>query len=157
MLLARIDGAIEICKNHLKASGAMGTEIEAYLTRYLLVLICACFEEKIEELVTSRAEQTKDPAIASFIQSTVNQIFRSILTSEIAGLLGRFGNEHKLCFQSEMKKNPQAETCFNSIVSNRHDTAHKYGANISLFDLERFYVDGHIVLDAVKKALFGEN
>jgi len=55
MRLVRIDQAIEACQAHLEKSGAIGTEIEAYLTRYLLVLICAAIEEEIESLIIERA------------------------------------------------------------------------------------------------------
>jgi hypothetical protein len=43
MRLLRIDQTLELCENHLTSTKAEGTEIEALLTRSLLVLICAEF------------------------------------------------------------------------------------------------------------------
>jgi hypothetical protein len=80
MRLVRIDQAIEACQAHLENSGAIGTEIEAYLTRYLLVLICAAFEEEIESLIIERAARSGDPGLESFVRSAVGQIFRSLKT-----------------------------------------------------------------------------
>jgi hypothetical protein len=153
MRLIRIDQAIEACQAHLENSGATGTEIEAYLTRYLLVLICATFEEEIESLIIERAARSGDPGLESFVRSAVGLIFRSLKTSEIVGFLGRFGIDCKDRFRQELSTNERAETFFNNIVTNRHDTAHSAGSNVSFSELVRFYSEGHVVLDAVKAAL----
>ncbi|MBI3797122.1 MAG: hypothetical protein HY268_09175 [Deltaproteobacteria bacterium] len=153
MRLVRIDQAIEACQAHLESSGATGTEIEAYLTRYLLILICATFEEEIESLIIERAAKSGDPGLESFVRSAVGQVFRSLKTSEIAGLLGRFGVDYKERFRQELTNTERAETFFNNIVTNRHDTAHSVGSNVSFAELVRFYSEGHVVLDAVKTAL----
>jgi len=153
MKLVRIDQAIEVCQAHLEDSGATGTAIEAYLTRYLLVLICAAFEEEIESLIIERAARSGDAGLESFVRSAIGQIFRSLKTSEIAGLLNRFGVHCKDHFRQELSNNERAETFFNNIITNRHDTAHSAGSNVSFADLVRFYSEGHVVLDAVKAAL----
>lgn len=153
MRLVRIDQAIEACQAHLESSGATGTEIEAYLTRYLLILICATFEEEIESLIIERAAKSGDPGLESFVRSAVGQVFRSLKTSEIAGLLGRFGVDYKERFRQELTNTERAETFFNNIVTNRHDTAHSVGSNVSFAELVRFYSEGHVVLDAIKATL----
>lgn len=153
MRLPRIDKAIEVCGKHLEGSASVGTEIEAFLTRYLLVLMCASFEELIEDLVSARAAKSQDAALASFVRSAMGQVFRSVKTSEIAGLLGRFGQDQKTGFQDEMKRNERAETFFNNIVTNRDGTAHATGSNLTFSELVLFYSESHVVLDAVKSAL----
>lgn len=153
MKLQRIDDAVESCREHLDRSTAWGTEIEAYLTRYLLVLMCALFEEEIKRIAIDRSSRTGDSGLIAFVTSAVGQVFRSVRTSEIAGLLGRFGVEPKEKFQAEMQNAQRAETFFNNIVVNRHDTAHSSGANISFRDLVQFYEEGHVVLDVVKRSL----
>ena len=155
MRLTRVDHAIDVCRRHLDDSRSSGTEIEAFLTRYLLVLICSAFEEKIEDLVHLRAEESDDGGLVAFIDSTVGQVFRSVKTSEIGGLLNRFGTHYKDRFRQELDANERAENYFNSIVSNRHDTAHSVDSNtpVSFGDLILFYEEGHVVLDAVEVAL----
>jgi HEPN superfamily RiboL-PSP-like protein len=149
MRLPQIDHAIDTCADHLTASGAFGTEIEIYLTSYLLVFICAVFEDYIENLVNDRAARSADTFLAAFVRSAIGQLFRSTRTSEIAGLLGRFGTEHGERFQAEMKKNERAETFFNNLVLNRHGTAHKAGCDLTFAEVVQFYSEGHVVLDAV--------
>jgi hypothetical protein len=119
----------------------------------MLVLICAAFEEEIEALIVERAARSGDAALESFVRSAVGQIFRSLKTSEISGLLGRFGVQYRERFRQELSNNQRAETFFNNIVTNRHDTAHSAGSNVSFAELVRFYTEGHVVLDAVQMAL----
>ena len=91
MRLARVDHAISVCERHLEDSESSNTEIETFLTQYLLIHTCAAFEEKIEQLINWRAAASRDQALAEFVHSVVGQVFRSIGTSEIGGLLKRFG------------------------------------------------------------------
>jgi hypothetical protein len=156
MRLPEIDLAIATCEQHLTASNALGTEIEIYLTSYLLVFMCASFEEHIERLVNERASKSADTFLAAFVRSAMSQLFRSLKTSEIAGLLGRFGVEHGKRFQDEMTKTPEtarAATFFNNLVLNRHGTAHKAGSDLTFHEVVEFYSQAHIVLDAVALVL----
>lgn len=153
MKLARVDRAIKICSEHLNSSGAAGTEIEAYLTRYLLILICASFEEKIKSLVNERASRSTDPGLKSYVQSTVGRVFRSLRTGEIAGLLNCFGTGYKERFRQEINDKGQAVAFFDNIVNNRNDTAYSNGSSVTFADLVSFYDEGHLVLDAVESAL----
>jgi hypothetical protein len=154
MRLARIDQAITACQTHLQNSGATGTEIEAYLTRYLLVMIYSTFEEEIKSLIIKRAAGSGDPGMESFVQSAMGRTsFRSLMTREIGDFLNRFGLDYKNRFRQQLDSNPRAETFFNNIVTNRHDTAHSTGSTISFSDLVSFYSEGHIVLDAIIVAL----
>src|SRR5260370_25412951 len=156
MRLPEIDHAIAICETHLNGSNALGTEIEIYLTSYLLVFMCASFEEHIERVVDERASRSADTFLAAFVRSAVNQLFRSLKTSEIAGLLGRFGSEHGKRFQDEMTKTPEsarAATFFNNLVLNRHGTAHKAGSDLTFSEVVAFYSEAHTVLDAVALVL----
>ena len=125
------------------------------MTQYLLIHICAAFEEKIEQLISSRATASGDPAIAEFVDSVVGQIFRSIGTSEVGGLLNRFGAVCKAEFRREMATQQRAETFYNNIVTNRHQVAHRGSSHgpLTFGDLVQYYEEGHVVLDAVWRAL----
>ncbi len=152
MKLLIVDKAIETCEDHLSKSNARGTEIEAYLTGYLLIFICAKYEEIIEKMIVKRASKANDPHIEAFVSSAVDNVFRSLKTSEIAGLLKRFGPDYKDKFQEKVN-GTVAETFFNNIVINRHDTAHNLGSNITLNELIKFYNESHSVLDAIAEVL----
>lgn len=152
MKLQRVDEAIEACKNHLIKSSAMETEIEAYLTRYLLILICAAYEEEIEKLFAQRASQTQDPYIVAFVSSTVRTKFRNPTTSKIVEMLGLFSLDYKEKFREKVTGTRQ-ETFFNNIVTNRHSTAHSSGSNITFNELVNSYNEAHGILDTISEVL----
>jgi RiboL-PSP-HEPN len=148
MKLAQIDRAIDLCEEHVDRTDSRGTEIEAFLTQYLLVLICAAFEEEIERIVIRRLSTSSDPHIESFAKSALDAVFRSTKTGEIAGLLNRFGSDYKEKFTGRIS-GTRAETYFNNIVIGRHAIAHSMGSTVTLRELIEFYKEGHTVLDAI--------
>lgn len=156
MKLNRIDHAIQTCKEYLDATASMGTEIEAYLTRYLLILISAVFEEEIKNIVAKRAALVKDTAVTAFVNSASRNLLRSIKTSEISGFLKKFGPDYKSDFSNKIT-NTRAEECFNTIISNRHITAHTSGSNMTFNELVQFYEEGHKVLDELVEVLMGNS
>lgn len=155
MRLPEIDHAIEVCERHLDQTKAFGSEIEIYLTGYLVVFICSIFEEHIEALINDRANKSADEFLASFVRSALDQLFRSLRTSELVGLFNRFGDEPGRRFRIELKKNQRAETFFNNLVLKRHDTAHKAGFDLTFREAVQFYSEGHMVLDAIVTVLAG--
>ena len=152
MKLARVDQALEVCEQHLVRTGTLGTEIESFLTRHVLVLMCASFEEEIEKIVLERAANANDPALESFVRSALDVLFRSAKCGEIAGLLNRFGSNYKARFQ-ECVNGTLAEIAWNNIVHNRHSAAHSSGSNLTFRELVDFYEKGHSILDHFREVL----
>lgn len=152
MRINRIDNAISACEQHLNQTNSHQTEIESYLTRYLLILICASFEEEIERILLNRSDRINDNHIKSFFQHCIDKTFRSIKSSEIAGILSKFGNDYKEAFQSKANGTIE-ETFYNNIVINRHSTAHSTGTSITFNDLVAYYEKGHLILDYLNEAL----
>jgi len=155
MKLARIDKAIEDCQIHLTNTNAFGTEIEAYLTRYLLILISATIEEEIERMVAKRASRTKDRHIESFVNSCCGDLFKNYKSSKIAGLLGKFGPDYKERFNNKVN-GLREQQFYDNLITNRNDTAHESGSNISFRDLVDFYEKGHFVLDVLAEIMLDE-
>lgn len=153
MKIAKIDQALEACEEHIARTSTAGTEIEALLTRAVLVLACSAFEEEIERMIENRADNLHDPAMAAFFKSCVSAVFRSTKSSELAGLLNRFGADFKTRFQDRSRENEKAVTFYNNIVVNRHGVAHTQSINVTLAELRQFYEEGHVVLDFLKETL----
>ena len=156
MKLTQIDSAIEICQEHLDRTASRGTEVEAFLTRHLLVFVCAVFEEQIEAIVIQRLARSPDPHVESFAKSALDAVFRSTKTSEIAGLLNRFGADYKEQFQSRVR-DTRAEVYFNNIVTGRHAIVHGTGSNVTFGELVEFYGEAHTILDAVNEICSHQN
>jgi hypothetical protein len=146
MRLARIDQTLEECDKHLASTGAQGTEIENLLTRSLLVLMCSEFEQEIEAIIQKKCASIKDSSLQEFFWSCVDAVFRSVKSSEMAGLLNRFGGSYKDAFKQKTEANPIAVTFYNNIVTNRHGVAHSDGGNVTFVEVKKFYEEGHVVL-----------
>ena len=156
MRLARVDQTLEVCEVHLTETGSFGTPIENLLTRSLLVVMCAEFEQEIERTLDERFQTIQDASVREFLASSVDAVFRSVKVNEIAGLLNRFGGTYKERFNAKADANPVAVTYYNNIVTNRHEIAHRQGGNVTFQEAKTFYEGGHVVLDFFREALLSE-
>ncbi|MEW6350355.1 MAG: HEPN domain-containing protein [Thermodesulfobacteriota bacterium] len=157
MRIPRIDQLLDDCENHLSSTGSTGTEIEYLLTRSVLVLICAQFEEKIRATIREKCDTVDDESLRTFLDSCVRAVFRSLKVDEMGSLLNRFGSNHKENFKERISVNPQAVTLYNNLVTNRHQVAHADRLHMSLHEVKGFYEQGHIILDFFREALLGGN
>jgi len=153
MKLDRIDQTLESCQVHLSQTNTYGSDIENLLTQSLLVIMCAEFEQAIEKIVQEKCYVVPDPAIRDFIDSCVGAVFRSVGSSEISGLLKRFGPSFSEAFKNKTNSNPRAVTFYNNIIINRHNVAHSSGNNVTFSELKLFYEEGHVVLDYFREVL----
>ncbi len=153
MRLPEVDFAIEQCKDYLNRTNSLGTPIESYLTRYLLVLIYSEFERVVKEILSRRLSLANDPHTESFSRFAVDRLIRSIKISEIAGVLGRFGSDYKAEFDEKVVNDPLGNN-FDSIINNRHISAHGPGATVTFRDMETYYEESHVVLDQIQSILF---
>ena len=154
MSLRLVEHALETCATHLDATDARASEIEAFLTRYLLVLVVAVFEEECERLIAERAAQAKDEPLAAFVNSATHQLLRSTKLSELKGYLGRFSVSYRDAFEAAIG-NDRARLALDAIVQSRHEVAHRGGQSIpmTLDDLRQHVTDSREVLEAFAAAL----
>jgi hypothetical protein len=103
----------------------------------------------LEELVNRRVARTKDPEVCGFVKHAADKIIRSIKVSEISGLLGYFGCQQKF----KNKKDDQAYTAYDNIITNRNLVAHSTGTLFTFSELEAAFGKSHVVFDAVCHAL----
>ena len=157
MHIERIDQALEICEAHLSDTKAFGTEIESLLTQSLLIIMCAEFERKIEELIREKYSSIADESIVEFMKSCIGAVFRSIKISEISGLLKRFGSLYQDRFKQKTEGNSIPVTFYSNIIANRNQVAHAGGSNATFKDVKEFYEKGHIVLDFFSEALLEDD
>jgi RiboL-PSP-HEPN len=157
--IPRIDRTLEICEAHLSAASAYGAaiesllEIESLLTYSVLIVMCAEFEREVKAILGEKCASVPDVSIRDFLASSVDAVFRSLISSEIAGLLNRFGARHKERFNQKKGENPRYFTFYDNIVTNRHRVAHSEGSNATFQEVKKFYEEGHVVLDFFRDAL----
>jgi hypothetical protein len=147
------DTAIANCDAHLTTTNSFNTEIESYLVKYLLVLICSEYEEMVRGAVGHRAAGIADPDIAAFITSATAQLFRSLRISELGGLLARFAPGVKDGFVGNVNNTP-AHTAFDTILNNRMQAAHSTGVvNLTFVELRLRYEESKEVVRHFAAAL----
>ena len=150
-LLLRTKSAVDDCERHLTSSAAFGTEIESYLTQYLLVVLCADIQQEIYRISEARASLLKDEAITSYVAATARKVLRSVGKDEIAKFIGNFGPEFKSKLNDSIDDSDV--TVFNNAVNNRHDIAHKQGTQITFGELKSAVSVAHKILAAVGRSL----
>ena len=133
-LLVRTYAAAEDCESHLKATGAAGTEIESYLTQYLLVVLCADIQQEIYRLSEERTAAATDNCLSSFVAASARKILRSIGKADIAKYIEMFGAECKQKLNSQLTD--EDVTIYNNAVCGRHEVAHNPGRADFLAEFE---------------------
>ena len=151
MKLHSVELTIRVCTKHLDSTSSYGSQIEAFLTQHLLIIICAEIEKKIKEMIIAQARDRCSDDFQTFIESCLNSTFRSIQSSEIAGLLNKFGTARKERFRELVDE--RAKTAYDSIVVNRHDIAHGSGSNLTFREAVEFYRRGLSVIESLSTAL----
>jgi hypothetical protein len=150
-LLLRTNVALEDCERHLVSVNAVGTEIESYLTQYLLVILCAEVQQELYSLVEGRAAVAKDHALTSFVSLSSRKVLRSVKKSEIAGFLEMFGAGCKEKFNGKI--DDLSVAVYNNAVASRHDVAHKNGSQVTFKELKDAVTMAEKLLVAAAEAI----
>ncbi len=149
--LLRTRLAVENCRSHLDESSAWGTEIEAYLTQHVLVIMCAEIQQELYAVLEERAGEASDEELKSFAVATGKKVLRSVGKKEIASFVGHFGRDAK-DFLNQIVDEREI-TLYNNAISNRHDIAHKTGANVTFRELEDILKSASNLINAVERAI----
>ena len=153
--MRRVNSALEDCENHLVASNSFGTRIETLLTYSLLVVIYAEFEQMVKSIVQERCDLIEDESLRELVRQCLGNVSR-IQSSDLGRLLERFGEDQKTAFRTRISAtiaDQRAETSYNNLIINRHDTAHSGGSNLTFQEVKQFYQEGHVILDFFRETL----
>jgi len=131
-----INHAITLCDSHLHNTNSRGSEIETYLTKYLLILICSNYEKRIRELIIERVKRTNDMDLVSFVDKTYRSSLRSLRLSELRGnFLKRFSEKYLKDFDNKIIPNNDTAIKYGNIVENRNAAAHGGDVNMTFREL----------------------
>src|SRR5271157_4489267 len=152
MKFGSLDFVMKRCEEHLDKTATRNTEIESYFVQYLLIRICAEYEDRVTALVHRRCSRTTDAHLKSFAQQTAKYICKRFSIGDITKILERFGSDYRHNFHSQVMAGV-AHLAWDSIYTNRMAVAHKAGTPMSFGDLKTAYSDSLVVLDALVTAL----
>lgn len=152
--LLRTNSVLEECRRHIDSTASTGTEVEAFLSQYLLVVLCAEMQEEMYRVVESRAKKCGDEGMCSFALASSKKILRSVKTGELSGFVGGFGSARKGRFVDALDERTVFQ--YNSAVDNRHSVAHRSGAQVTLSDMAEIIAAAKRVLESALAALIDE-
>jgi len=152
LTLSDLENDLILCQQHLETTNSKGTEIERFLTRFLIVHICGEYEKEIKRIVIQRAKQTGDNELASFVERTVEG-FRNLKIDSIKGnILRRFSDNCAKTFEAKVK-GTESEIRYGNIVTNRNLSAHGDPIHMTFDELIQSHQKAKDVLKAVSDAL----
>ena len=133
-ILLRTQLSLDNCREHLDKTNSWDTEIESYLTQYVLVIMCSEIQQEIYKVLEYRASKTGDVALKNYAISTCKRVLRSIKKSEVTGFVGYFGETAKEYLNKNI--NDKDIAIYDNAVSMRNAVAHQSGTNITFRELE---------------------
>ena len=143
--------ALEECEQHLSITGTTGTSIESYLTQHILVILCAEMQQEIYRIVKEKTAKHTNGPILQFISAAQVRMLRSVKTGEICGFLACFDTKHKELFNNSLTD--QEIGAYNNAITDRHDVAHRQGANITFSELKNAFNIASKILQTVNNIL----
>jgi len=150
--LLRTNAAIEDCERHLESTESYGTEIESYLTQHILVLFCAEIQQEIYKMLNERASFSGDEGIRQFVAASAPMILRSVQKDHLANLAALFGQDAKEQFNSML--DDKDVTSYNNAVRDRHDVAHKHGAQVSFEEVRKAVESAIRILESLRMVIY---
>ena len=132
-LLLRTQVALEDCERHLDTTATKGSPIEAYLTQYVLVTMCAEVQETFIAMLQAIAERGCDTDTATLTKALIKKSVKGASKDFMAETLDLFGRGYKQQFNGMLEEAQVVR--YKNAVSERHLVAHYSGTNISLLDL----------------------
>jgi len=155
-VFSEVDQAIELCREHLDRTNSTATEIEAFLVRYLLVLIVAKFEAAVRSGLIAEIKANARARVAAFAVSSVDNVLRSIKLGELSGVLNKFEPELGAIFSDGISRIPQAKNAYDNILNNRRTVAHDLGlVQLTFRELCENYADSKAVVENFIRVLNG--
>lgn len=149
MRIRKVDNAIEECKRYLDNSNGYGTEIEAYLTRYILILISASFEEEFEKMFVERCRKSNDQFVISYMETVISDKLKSVGIKKLSHFIKAFGGNYSDKFIREVSQTPMC-TYYSNLIENRHKVAHETAqVNMTFPEVVESYGKCHMIIETV--------
>ena len=153
--LVQTEVALGACRDHLQATNAFGTPIEAYLTRHLVVLLCAEVESSVRQLIHGKVGNESSAPIAALVGQIGGNIVRNARHSEIKKVLGYLGPAYAAHYdelvQSSIGDDGIARLG-NAVVS-RNNVAHQSQPTVTFAEIESAHAAAEEVIRAVREAI----
>lgn len=137
MTIADLERDLQICQEHLRKTNSNNSDIDTFLTQFMLVRICGEYEIEIKRSINNRVKKTGDSNLAKFVENKID--VRSILISDIKGnIIKPLSSDGGNSFDFKTKDTEMASR-YNNIVENRNYIAHGTYINMTFSELMDSY------------------
>jgi DNA primase large subunit len=143
----RINAILQVLDKH----GPFDPEVEAILGCALAVIIVGVYEDEIEETFGARAAMSRDRQVEEFVRKTLDGSFRTPSFENITDVLKRLDQTYKTKFSTTFVDREVSD--LNSLITLRHDIAHKGRVSATLVDVERYYKSTLNIVRKLEKAM----
>ena len=126
------------------------TELEAFMVRYSIVRIYACYQTNIKNMVISRAASTRDSGIRNYVANGLERKV-DIDYKDLKAISNRFNSDFGKKLDESIDYSPgnsdkpeklsQNKLAFDRIIDDRHKIAHKELSNLKISSLSALKED----------------
>jgi len=153
-MFARTETALEESERFLTDNQLMGNPVEAYLSQYLLISLCAEIQQAIYSTVATHfSKSDASHKLDDYVSNSSKKILRSFEKNEIAGYLDHFGTATKDAFNEALTGCDQQIELYSGIVKSRHSVAHDGGCKKSFREIKAGLLAAEMIVNAVERAL----
>jgi hypothetical protein len=142
----RVRDALDLCKKHLDATRTRNTEIEAYLTAFLLVYTYANLEAAAKECIQVRSGHITDPRAQAFVAASWEELWRGLKVTELGKFIGRYDEDCRDRFIKGVTSDDR-HVAYSNLLENRHLAAHAATATMTFLEFEHSYEKCFAVID----------
>ena len=132
-----LNDIISKCENHLFDTETYGTNIECFLTEFLLITIHREYELYIKNCIINKiSKSTGDDEVISYVENLIK--YKSgIKLDKIKNILKSFNANYAEKF-ADVISNSEIRS-YNSIISNRITVAHKKPVDMTISNLKDWH------------------
>lgn len=147
-----VEKDLRYLRDYLASVDDPGTRIAPALVTYALILIHAKLESAIQGAIRERCS-SDDLAIDSYVASTVHKSVRSIIFTELGGVLGQFDAESKRLFKKFGEESEVAVQFYNNLETNRQSVAHGGTSTATINEVLIWFLEARKVVLEFREAL----
>ena len=150
MSLARLDGEIEMCVEHVVSTDTRRAMMGDFIAKCLLVRICSKYEIAIAGMVKRKMETIDNETFCEKMEKILNRF--SLYSYELEQkILKQFGDKYIEKFHNEVTEDVRVE--YDNMIGNRHSVAHGRDIHFTIDDIPQAHRHGKLMLGAFARAL----
>lgn len=123
-----------------------GTEMEFFLTGFILICISSDYEKKIKDAVAKKFDMITDPELYTYMNNKNYSLRNNAAFDQLKEILGNFNKKKKDEFHKETDCTHQKDD-YNTIISNRNLVAHGRIPNTTFYEVKNMYENSKPILE----------